>query len=284
MTPTMIATIGPTSLKSTSLRGRRPSERRRSQVTRRLSESPPREVPTCIVSPLSSCSLTAPTTAGWPCPRMSGPIAMQKSMYSLPSASQIFEPSPLDKVQRMRGPEVAPASRVRVRSSRDHLRSPFVEFPRLACVHSLGIRNITVHSLHWIAACCRRTLASSLDSPTRLTLIITLPARQLGGRDKNKSRRRTAFSQPQRCRLAPCGAPKKAGKGREVGSRLTSSSSLPSWSASLPLPRTLKDAPRLNCLQTNRRSWSNATYARPTDVWCATSACCFPGAPPSGAC
>ena len=45
------------------------------------------------IVPRPTRSRTASTTSGWEWPAASTPKAMSKSMYSLPSASQIREPS-----------------------------------------------------------------------------------------------------------------------------------------------------------------------------------------------
>ena len=46
------------------------------------------------VVPSVAAEATASTTAGWACPAISGPHEHTQSMYSLPSTSNSFEPSP----------------------------------------------------------------------------------------------------------------------------------------------------------------------------------------------
>ena len=46
------------------------------------------------VVPSLTAEATASTTPGWACPRISGPHEHTQSMYSLPSTSNSFEPSP----------------------------------------------------------------------------------------------------------------------------------------------------------------------------------------------
>ena len=67
--------------------------------------------------PRASPSSTAATTSGWPCPSRLAPNDMQKSMYSLPSTSQMREPFAARRHER------PPGAAVQARGRRDAARA-----------------------------------------------------------------------------------------------------------------------------------------------------------------
>ena len=62
--------------------------------------------------PRASPSSTAAATSGWPCPSRLAPNDMQKSMYSLPSTSQMREPFAARRHERPPGAAVQRAAAV----------------------------------------------------------------------------------------------------------------------------------------------------------------------------